>query len=65
MNWRSIVGLLFLMAGMFKIYQLIADSKAGRLSGSPVYAEIGCCVWMGVGIFLIVQGVKGRSRNEL
>lgn len=63
MNWRTLVGLLFLLAGMLKLYQLVADNAAHKLSGSPLYAEIGCCVWMGVGVFLIVQGIK--SSNNL
>jgi hypothetical protein len=61
MNWRILVGLLFLVAGMLKIYQLIADNAAHKLSGDPIYAEVGCCVWMCVGIYLIINGLKGKN----
>ena len=61
MNWRTIVGLIFLCAGMIRLYQLIADNLAHKLSGSPIYAEIGCCVWMCVGIFLMINGFKNKE----
>jgi hypothetical protein len=61
MNWRALVGLLFLLAGMAKLYSLIANQAAGKLSGNPLYAEIGCTIWMGVGVFLIIQGLKKRE----
>jgi uncharacterized membrane protein len=60
-NWRSIVGLVFLIAGMMKFYSIIAANSAGTLSGSPVYAEIGCVVWMAVGVFLVIKGVRNKD----
>jgi len=61
MNWRILVGLVFLLAGMIKLYALIAGNANGNLSGSPVYAEIGCCVWIGVGIYLVIKGIKSKG----
>lgn len=58
MNWRILAGLVFLLAGMIKLYTLIAG---GKLSGNPIYAEIGCCVWMCVGIYLIINGIKKKD----
>ena len=61
MNWRALVGLAFLIAGMMKLYSLISGQAAGKLSADPIYAEIGCGVWMAVGVFLIIQGLKKKE----
>ena len=61
MNWRVIIGLVFLFAGIYKLYAIIADSAAKRLSGNPTYAEIGCGVWIFVGILLVLNGMKKKE----
>ena len=61
MNRRIILGLVFLLAGMMKIYQLIADNAAHKLDSNPIYAEIGCVIWMSVGLYLIVNALTRKD----
>jgi hypothetical protein len=61
MNWRVLVGLVFLFAGFFKLYAIMADAAAKRLGGNPTFAEIGCGVWIFVGILLVVNGMKKKE----
>ncbi len=62
MNWKIIVGLLFLLGGMKVLYELIEKSSSGQLAETPVYAEVGCVVWMAVGIFLVMSGMRKRDQ---
>ena len=55
-NWRSILGLVFLIGGIARMYTLIA----GTYGGTPVYGEIGCVIWMLVGVFLIIKGMTNK-----
>jgi ascorbate-specific PTS system EIIC-type component UlaA len=64
MNWRIVVGIIFLVAGMVILYSLIEANAKQQLSSNPIYAQIGCGVWMAVGIFLILQGVKGKGTGN-
>jgi hypothetical protein len=56
-NWKSIIGLFFLIASVAKLYTLYA----GNIIGTPVYAEIGCVIWMLVGVYLIIKGITNKA----
>ena len=56
MNWRSIIGLVFLLAGIARLYMLLT----ANLGGTPIYGEIGCVIWMLVGVYLITKGVTNK-----
>ena len=62
MNWRILLGLVFLLLGMKALYDIMAEKAVAKLSISPIYAELGCTVWIGVGIFLIIKGI-GKKEN--
>ena len=61
MNWRIILGLILLLVGMFELYAVMANTGAVKLSMSPAYIELACIIWMAVGVFLIVKGVKSKD----
>jgi hypothetical protein len=61
MNWRSIVGLVFLLVGMKALYAIIEGASKGGLKASPWGAGIGSVVWMAVGVFLIMQGIRKKE----
>lgn len=62
MNWRALVGLAFLLAGMAQLYFVIAGEAAKKIGGNPLLSKIGCVVWMAVGVFLIIQGLKKKEQ---
>ena len=61
MNWRIIVGLVFLIGGMSILYPLLTATNPQKMSSNPLMAEVGCGIWMTVGIFLIIKGLKGKN----
>ena len=61
MNWRMLLGLVLLLGGTAKLYTIIANMAAIKPGPSPVYAEIGCAIWMAVGIFLIIKGAGKKE----
>jgi hypothetical protein len=61
MNWRALLGLALLLAGMAQMYVLIANRNNIKPGETPVYAIAGCVVWMAAGVFLII---KGMSKKE-
>ena len=63
MNWRTILGLILLIVGMWELYSVMANSAAVKLSMSPAYIEFACIVWMAVGVFLIVKGTRGKDQQ--
>jgi hypothetical protein len=56
MNWRSIIGLVFLIGGVWRLYVLFTSN----LGGTPIYGEVGCVIWMLVGVYLIIKGVTSN-----
>ena len=61
MNWRMLLGLVFLLLGMKALYDVIGDGAMGKLSGSPLYTEIGCVIWITAGIFFIIKGAGNKK----
>ena len=55
------MGLILLLVGMFELYAVMANTGAVKLSMSPAYIELACIIWMAVGVFLIVKGVKSKD----
>jgi len=55
-NWRTLLGLLLLAVGIVQLYTILGS----KLKSSPVAAEIGCCIWMGAGIFLFIKGTSKK-----
>lgn len=62
MNWRVILGLLLLLFGMFGLYNVMANAAGVRYGMSPERIEIGCIIWMAVGVFLIVKGTRSKDQ---
>lgn len=58
-NWRSILGLVLLLAGIKQLYTLIALPPAPGFN--PIPAGIGCVVWMGVGVYLVIKGTTMKK----
>ena len=57
MNWRSVIGLVFLIGGVWRLYFLFTSN----LGGTPIYGEIGCAIWMLVGVYLVIKGVSYKE----
>lgn len=61
MNWRSILGLVFLLVGMKALYVIIDGASKDGLKSSPWGAGAGSVIWMAVGVFLIMQGIRKKE----
>ena len=60
-NWRTVLGLILLLVGVEQLYTLNAGTiKPGSNSNS---AEVGCGIWVVVGLYLIVRGVTTKKQN--
>ena len=55
-NWRTILGLTLLFFGVKELYTIVGNSSRS----TPVYAEIGCVIWMAAGTFFIVKGLSKK-----
>jgi len=60
-NWRTIVGFILLAVGVRQLYVLFAG--AAKVTNPPLSAEIGCGVWMAVGIYFIIRGMTMKKTN--
>ena len=60
-NWRTIVGFILLIIGIRQLYILFAG--AAKATTTPLSAEIGCGVWMAVGIYFIIRGITMKKTN--
>lgn len=58
-NWRMIVGLAFLLGGMAKMYVLVSGNAG---SSNLLFAEIGCAIWMLVGVLFILNGMTKKQQ---
>ena len=56
-NWRTILGLALLFFGVKELYTIVRNTTRS----TPVYAEIGCVIWMAAGTFLIVKGLAKKT----
>jgi len=56
MNWRILIGMIFLLAGVARLYMLMT----AKLGGTPIYGEVGCVIWMLVGIYLVIKGMNNK-----
>ncbi len=56
LNWRIIVGLALLFFCIKELYTIMGNS----VKASPVYAEVGCFIWMGAGTFLVIRGMTKK-----
>lgn len=63
-NWRTIVGLLLMTFGVRQLYNIIANPAAVTAGTNPAYAKIGCVVWMGVGVYLLVKGTMKKDNTK-
>jgi hypothetical protein len=63
-NWRTIVGLLLMTFGVRQLYNIIANPSAVNTGTNPAYAKIGCVVWMGVGVYLLVKGTMKKDNTK-
>ena len=61
MNWRAILGLVLLIIGMWELYLVTANKDVAKFNMPPLYIEIGCLVWMAVGVMLIVRGTQKKD----
>jgi hypothetical protein len=61
-NWRTIIGLVLLLAGMNELYSIQTTPSSVKLNFSPVYVQAACIVWIAVGVFLIIKGLKNKSK---
>jgi len=61
MNWRMLVGLALLLVGIAELYTLMAHRASIKPGNSPIYAGLGCAMWMAVGIFLIIKGATKKG----
>jgi len=57
MSWKSILGLVLLLGGTMGLYTAIANTAAIKPNMSPAAVELGCIIWMAVGVFLIMKGM--------
>ncbi len=63
-NWRTILGLVFLLAGVKQLFTVLSNPATVKASMPPIYAEAGCVIWMGVGVYLIIKGTT-MKKDEL
>ena len=63
-NLRTIAGLLLLTFGVRQLYNIIANPAAVTAGTNPAYAKIGCVVWMGVGVYLMVRGTMKKDDTK-
>jgi hypothetical protein len=61
-NWRTIIGLVLLLAGMNELYSIQTTPASVKLNYSPTYIQAACIIWMAVGVFLIIKGLKSKSK---
>ena len=61
MNWRTILGLLLLLVGMYELYSVMANTGVVKFSASPGYIKFACIVWMAVGVFFILKGTRAKD----
>jgi len=57
LNWRTIVGFILLAGGIVGLYTIIGN----HVKSSPFSAEVGCVIWMAVGIFFMIRGMNNNK----
>jgi hypothetical protein len=65
MNWRLIIGLIFLILGVRVLYTVMSPAVGTKLSISPALAEVGCMIWILTGILLIIKAFSKKQPDEL
>ena len=60
-NWRTIIGFALLLFGIKELYTITGNTAAVQPGTNPLYAEIGCGVWMAVGLFLLIRGITAKK----
>ncbi len=61
LNWRSILGLVLLLAGLNEFYNVQTHPEAVQLNFPHLYLKIACIIWIIAGVFLIVKGIKNKA----
>jgi hypothetical protein len=61
MNWKIIVGILLIFAGIKEFLAVLRDAPTSMPPGNPIYGELGCLTLIGVGFFLFYKGRQARK----
>jgi len=62
-NWRTILGFVLLLVGIKELYTIIGNAAALKAGTNPLYPEIGCGMWMAIGLYFIIRGITMKKTN--
>ena len=58
-NWKTVLGFILLFAGIIGLYTILGN----HVKSSPIAAETGCVIWMGVGILFVIRGMGNGDKQ--
>lgn len=60
LNWKTLLGVLFIYSATSEIVNIFIDYKNGKLDHWPFGVEIGAVLVIALGVFLIKKGLKKK-----
>ena len=61
MNWKTIVGILIIFGGSKEFITETNDYKNGITHYNPIYAQLGCITFIGLGVYMMYKGRQQRK----